>query len=103
MSSRSPNYYTELEWMLAIPHVESFEFIDKLCEEKESIRVISVGGNYSGSVVIDYKKSIGLVQNYLQYFDQKDRYRINSQIKQGIDDFIQYFSKYDSSKIGHIY
>lgn len=101
ISSKSPGYYTALEWMLAIPQVESFEFIDEMCKEKERIQYFSIGGHYPGGVDIDYRKTIKLVQRYLRDFIRKDYYRMNSQIKEGIEEFIQYFSEYKSEVIGH--
>jgi hypothetical protein len=101
--NRSPNYYTALEWMLAIPFPKSFEFIDELCVEKDPILSVSVGGNYSGHVKIDYKRSIRLVQEYLRDFSRTNLSRLNPEIKECIEAFIQNFSKYDPDKIGHMW
>ena len=103
ISNRSVNYYSALEWMLAIPFPTSFEFIDELCVEKDPILSVSVGGNYSGHVKIDYKRSIRLVQEYLRDFSRTNLSRLNSEIKEGIEAFIQNFSKYDPDKIGHMW
>ena len=68
IKKRAPNYYNSLEWMVALPSAESFDFIDSLCEEKDDVRCISLGGTYSGQVVISYRKCIDKVQTYLEKF-----------------------------------
>jgi hypothetical protein len=101
INSKSPNYYNALEWMIALPSTESFDFIDGLCEEKDDVRYFSFGGIYSGEVVISYRKCINLVQTYLKKFTKDLKWK---HLKIGdIESFVEHFSKYDPDKIGRIY
>ena len=86
--------------MVALPSTESFDFIDSLCEEKDDVRCISLGGTYSGQVVISYRKCIDKVQTYLGKFTTDQNWK-HSKIGD-IESFVEHFSKYSPDKIGRI-